>query len=602
MNVRPVASSFWRSARRLTVAPLTRSALSPPAAAFHQSRPVRSEGAKDGPILSSQPPRKTKRAKAVEFSVDRSNLYQFAPPQDDPALPKVAKEAPTPLAKDLLSYIKLKGPVTLHDFMSQAANHLVHGYYQAPTEKIGARGDFVTAPELSQLFGEMVGLYCVLQWQKMGSPARLQLIECGPGKGTLMADVLRVSRRFPRFAAAVRVHFVELSQNLRSRQWATLQALQSEQPPAAAAAAAVDAEAQAPPPRIEDNAPRALRLAADAPEVAVSWHSFLSQVPGAEATGAAEACVVIGQEFLDAFPVHQFAYTDKGWRERLVDIDASQTSPLHFRFVLSPNETPAIKSLLSTGHTAALFRSGGVFVQGLPDKSAKAAGRGARQPATSGGYLVDAAGQPLHQQTPSAATSPLRAGDGLEIAPLALATVEDIAKRLARAPAHSAALLIDYGEDFTQEDSLRAFLNHRQVHALSQPGVADVTADVDFRQCRRVVEKVNEDEAKKREARLKLGQADAAAPRSLVVPPLQTQGEFLMALGIVRRVQRLIDEPSTTEEAANQLFASLKMLVDPAQMGKRFKVMQIETVVASASEPRPPQPQPLPLPQPQPAQ
>lgn len=587
MNVR-LASSLWRSARRVRAAPLTLPSLTQPTAAFHQSRALRSEGAKDGPILSSQSPRKTKRLKAVEFSVDRSNLYQFAPQKDDPALPKVAKESPTPLAKDLLSFIQLKGPVTLHDFMSQAANHLVHGYYQAPTEKIGARGDFITAPELSQLFGEMVGIYCVMQWQKMGSPARLQLIECGPGKGTLMHDILRVSRRFPRFQAAVSVHFVELSQNLRSRQWDALQALQTEQPelPPSTTAAGGDAETQAPP-RIEDNAPRVLRLAPDAPGVAVSWHSFLSQVPAAAEAGGpdAPACIVIGQEFLDAFPVHQFTYTDKGWRERLVDVDVSQTSPHHFRFVLSPNETPAIKSLLSTGHTAALFRSGGVFVQGLPDKSTKAPGRGARKPPTSGGYLVDAAGQPLHQQVPSAATSPLQVGDGLEIAPLALATVEDIAKRLLRAPAHSVALLIDYGEDFTQEDSLRAFLNHQQVHVLSQPGVADVTADVDFRQCRRVVEKVNEDEAKKREARLKLGQADAAPPRTLVVPPLQTQGEFLMALGIVRRVQRLIDEPSTTEEAANQLFASLKMLVDPAQMGKRFKVMQIETAVASSETP-----------------
>ncbi|KAJ1380045.1 S-adenosyl-L-methionine-dependent methyltransferase, partial [Ochromonadaceae sp. CCMP2298] len=128
------------------------------------------------------------------------------------------REVKSPLAMDLISYIKLRGPITLHDYMAQCANHLIHGYYQSRGELIGPEGDFVTAPEVSQLFGEMVGIWCLSMWRQMGSPRSLNLVELGPGKGTLMADVLRVAGRFPDFNGAVRVHLVELSAELRKRQ------------------------------------------------------------------------------------------------------------------------------------------------------------------------------------------------------------------------------------------------------------------------------------------------------------------------------------------------------------------------------------------------
>jgi hypothetical protein len=122
---------------------------------------------------------------------------------EDGPLAMEGKEEPTDLAKDLFSYIKLKVPITVHDYMAQAANHSLYGYYQHKLEKIGTGGDFITAPEISQLFGEMVGIWCVSVWMALGKPEKMNLVEMGPGKGTLMQDVLKVAKRFPSFKASL---------------------------------------------------------------------------------------------------------------------------------------------------------------------------------------------------------------------------------------------------------------------------------------------------------------------------------------------------------------------------------------------------------------
>src|SRR5579864_4097341 len=90
--------------------------------------------------------------------------------------------------------------------------------YYAQGDVIGARGDFTTAPEISQVFGELIGLWCGITWQQMGSPAPFRLIECGPGRGTLMADLLRAAARVKGFREATRLHLVERSLALRAQQ------------------------------------------------------------------------------------------------------------------------------------------------------------------------------------------------------------------------------------------------------------------------------------------------------------------------------------------------------------------------------------------------
>jgi len=150
-----------------------------------------------------------------------------------------------------------------------------HGYYMN-RDPLGARGDFITAPEISQVFGEIVGLWAVSTWQKMGEPAPLRLIELGPGRGTLLDDGLRAAAAVsPAFVAAVAVHLIELSPVLRGLQ--------------------------------------ARRLSARHPG-AIAWHQSLAEVPAGPA-------IVIGNEFLDALPIRQLVFGDGVWRERMVGSD-----------------------------------------------------------------------------------------------------------------------------------------------------------------------------------------------------------------------------------------------------------------------------------------
>ena len=104
----------------------------------------------------------------------------------------------TALGKILQRRIAAEGPITIADFMTAALLHPEHGYY---TRKVpfGADGDFITAPEISQMFGELIGLWCAATWQQMGMPRDILLVELGPGRGTLMADALRALRIAPAF-------------------------------------------------------------------------------------------------------------------------------------------------------------------------------------------------------------------------------------------------------------------------------------------------------------------------------------------------------------------------------------------------------------------
>ena len=106
-------------------------------------------------------------------------------------------EPETPLIKLLKERMRL-GPVPVSEFMQLAMSHPEHGYYTSKgfTGIFGQRGDFTTAPEISQMFGEILAVWVVWTWQTLGSPKRVQLIELGPGRGTMMSDILRASARF----------------------------------------------------------------------------------------------------------------------------------------------------------------------------------------------------------------------------------------------------------------------------------------------------------------------------------------------------------------------------------------------------------------------
>lgn len=410
------------------------------------------------------------------------------------------KEAKTKLAEDLIAYIRMRGPITLHDYIAQTSNHMIHGYYQQEASKIGTGGDFVTSPEISQLFGEMIAVWLLSAWKALGSPKQVNLVELGPGKGTLMKDILRVCSQFPDFRDAVTVHMVELSDVMRT--------LQRE---------AVGCTGEI------SKTPNGITRMTNEDGIPISWYESFSQVSNSDPV------LLVAQEFLDVFPVHQFVFTNKGWREKLVDIDRSMESSMHFRHVLSPSETPAARALLGEGSSTAALRNR----ENLEG--------------SSGTFSTDAGGE-----SKSSAASQLTAGDEIEISPLALSTIEYVSKRVLTS--RGAVLLIDYGEEFTQGDSLRAFKKHSQVSIYSEPGKADITADVDFSLCKKT-----------------------AMKNGVTVHGSITQGEFLMNMGIVDRVENLIELPSTTEDSAVEIVDSFRRLVGDGDsgLGKRFKVMAI---------------------------
>ena len=109
------------------------------------------------------------------------------------------------LSSHLRELITQEGPLTLERFMGLALGHPTMGYYMT-RDPLGLQGDFTTAPEISQMFGELIGLWAAETWVAMGAPPKLRLIELGPGRGTLMQDALRAASVVPAFAQAIHAH------------------------------------------------------------------------------------------------------------------------------------------------------------------------------------------------------------------------------------------------------------------------------------------------------------------------------------------------------------------------------------------------------------
>ena len=194
----------------------------------------------------------------------------------------------TPLGQRLVQRIAATGPITIADYMADCLLDPAHGYY-ATRDPLGAAGDFTTSPEISQMFGELIGLALGAAWLAQGAPDRVVLAELGPGRGTLMADAWRALARVPGFHAAATVHLVEASPVLRARQ------------------------AQAVPGAV--------------------FHDRVDGLPQAP-------LFLIANEFLDALPVRQFVRAPSGWRERLVALRDGALAPVLGPVVTVPALAP----------------------------------------------------------------------------------------------------------------------------------------------------------------------------------------------------------------------------------------------------------------------
>ncbi len=190
-----------------------------------------------------------------------------------------SEAAPLSLTLRLAHRIRATGPISVADYMDEAG-----AFYYATRDPFGVTGDFITAPEVSQIYGELIGAWCADLWQRLGAPDPVLLVELGPGRGTLMADALRGTRHVPGFTQATRLHLVERSPLLRREQ--------------------------------------AEKLGAFHPQ----WHETIATLPQGP-------MLLIANEFLDALPIRQFERCGGAWHERRI---ALSDDGARFNFVLEP--------------------------------------------------------------------------------------------------------------------------------------------------------------------------------------------------------------------------------------------------------------------------
>ena len=173
----------------------------------------------------------------------------------------------SPAEKQIRQAIELNGPISVEMFMGLAINH-----YYATRDPFGAEGDFTTAPEISQMFGELIGIWVADTWIKLGQPSPFNLVEGGPGRGTLMADILRATKGVDGLHQAMNIHLIETSPHLREMQRQTLAGYE------------------------------------------VEWHSNLETIPN-------DPLIFIANELLDALPIRQYQSFEGKWYERVIGLE-----------------------------------------------------------------------------------------------------------------------------------------------------------------------------------------------------------------------------------------------------------------------------------------
>jgi SAM-dependent MidA family methyltransferase len=366
----------------------------------------------------------------------------------------------SPLQSEIKKLIKSSGAMPVWRYMELCLMHPQHGYYVS-RDPLGREGDFTTSPEVSQMFGELIGLWAASVWKSIGSPPLVRLVELGPGRGTMMADALRALRVLPPLYQTLSVHLVEINPVLREKQRSTLSGVRN-----------------------------------------IAWHDHIDEVPEGPS-------IILANEYFDVLPIHQAVKQTTGWHERVVDMDA--TGKLVFAAAAEP--TPRFEVLLPPLVRAAPV--GAVFEWRPDAEMMKIASR-------------------------------VRDQDG-------------------------AALIIDYGHLRSDAgDTFQAIARHSFTDPLKAPGLADVTAHVDFQALARAAEDLG---------------ARVHGPVS--------QGDFLKRLGIEQRAATLMAKTPSHEVSA-EIDGALKRLTGGGRggMGSMFKVLgvsepHIEELAGLSEAPRP---------------
>jgi SAM-dependent MidA family methyltransferase len=267
----------------------------------------------------------------------------------------VSEQAPD-LATLIDMQIRQAGPMSVATYMGLCLTHPRHGYYRRGGA-IGASGDFTTASEISQMFGEMIGFFLVNLWQQMGEPKAFTLLELGPGRGTLMADILRVAARAPGFLDAVSIELFESDPALLAEQRTRLAAYN--------------------PAWIKDFA-----LPADTP------------------------LLVVANEFFDALPIRQFVRGRQGWHERMVGLFDGKRG-----FGLSPTPIPdgALPEAVRDAPEGAVYEAGLAAGEVMKRLAPALARRGGAILAIDYGYAQTQTGETLQAVRRHAYADPLEA-------------------------------------------------------------------------------------------------------------------------------------------------------------------------------------------------
>jgi NADH dehydrogenase [ubiquinone] 1 alpha subcomplex assembly factor 7 len=351
-------------------------------------------------------------------------------------------DAAAPLLDEICRRIVAGGPMPVADYMRLCLTHPKYGYYVG-RDPLGAGGDFITSPEISQMFGELIGVWMAAVWRQMGAPENLRIIELGPGRGTLLDDALRATKGVRGFHEAAVLHLVEISPALRD--------LQDH--------------------RLEKTG------------LPLMWHDTLEKVPGGPS-------IIVANEFIDALPVHQAVKQDDGWHERVVTVTAD------------------------------------------------------------GNLVFATAAEPLQFFEPSM-PRPLRQ------APLGSIyewRADNIALELGRRTRdEGVALIIDYGHAHSGlGDTLQAVARHSYSDPLRAPGIADLTAHVDFEALAQCAETMG----------------------ARIHGPIR-QRDLFLRLGIEKRAAVL--KAAVTEDTAADIEIAFSRLIAGGErgMGELFKAIAI---------------------------
>ncbi|KAK1750688.1 putative S-adenosyl-L-methionine-dependent methyltransferase-domain-containing protein [Echria macrotheca] len=450
----------------------------------------------------------------------------------------------TPLAKQLAEAISATGPVPLASFMRMCLTADVGGYYTGAIEdgrdQFGLKGDFVTSPEISQAFGELVGIWFVAEWMAQGRQTTgVELIEVGPGRGTLMDDMLRTIQNFPAMANSIdAVYMVEASPKLREAQKALLCG-----PDATMTESKVG-----------------YHSICKYMSVPIVWTDTIKSIPNS----ADKMPLIVAHEFFDALPIHAF---------QCVDVPATQSHPPED----GDKSSPSSKTSQPTRQWRELLVS--PTPPGSNHESLNTPASQSRDTPPPDFQLTVAKAPTRHalylpESSPRYRGIKSRVGPGalIEICPDAALYAGDFAARIGGSAKHpkpkpcGAALILDYGpgDGSVPTNSLRGIRRHRRVSPFAEPGLTDLSADVDF-----------------------AGIAESAlkASEGVEVHGPVEQAAFLLSMGIQERAEQLVlaaaakgkDKDGDDGRYAEDVERAWKRLVDrgPGGMGKVYKALAI---------------------------